>query len=45
MVAVGPGWHSHLAVLASRLEGREPDAFWATFTEAKREYERRLPEE
>lgn len=45
MLAVGPGWHSHLAVLVSRLQGREPEAFWGTFTEAKREYEKRFPEE
>jgi uncharacterized protein YndB with AHSA1/START domain len=45
MLAVGPGWHSHLAVLVSRLEGREPDAFWATFTEAKSEYEKRFVKE
>ena len=45
MLAVGPGWHAHLAVLVSRLEGREPEAFWATFTEAKRKYEKRIPEE
>jgi len=44
LLAVGPGWHSHLAVLVSRLEGREPEAFWGTFTEAKREYEKRIPE-
>jgi len=45
MLAVGPGWHSHLAVLVSRMEGREPEAFWGTFAETKREYEKRFPEE
>jgi uncharacterized protein YndB with AHSA1/START domain len=45
LLAVGPGWHSHLAVLVSRLEGREPEAFWASFTQAKREYEKRIPED
>jgi uncharacterized protein YndB with AHSA1/START domain len=45
MLAVGPGWHSHLAVLVSRLQGREPEAFWGSFTEAKSEYEKRFPEE
>jgi len=44
LLAVGPGWHAHLAVLVSRLEGREPEAFWGTFTEARREYEKRIPE-
>ncbi len=45
MLAVGPGWHSHLAVLVSRLEGREPDAFWAIYNSASGEYEKRVPEE
>jgi uncharacterized protein YndB with AHSA1/START domain len=45
MLAVGPGWHSHLAVLVSRLEGSEPDAFWAIYTDASGEYEKRVPEE
>lgn len=26
---VSSGWHAHLAVLAERLEGREPQAFWS----------------
>lgn len=43
MLAVGPGWHSHLAVLVDRLEGREPAAFWAIYTKARDEYEKRLP--
>jgi uncharacterized protein YndB with AHSA1/START domain len=45
MLAVGPGWHSHLAVLVDRLEGREPAAFWAVFIQARSEYEKRLPAE
>jgi len=45
MLAVGPGWHSHLAVLVSRMQGREPEAFWATFTETRAQYEKRLPKE
>ncbi len=43
MLAVGPGWHSHLAVLVDHLEGREPDAFWSTFTKAEAEYQKRIP--
>jgi len=43
MLGVGPGWHSHLAILVERLNGREPDAFWAIFARAKDEYEKRLP--
>jgi len=45
MLAVGPGWHSHLTVLVDRLEGREPEAFWAIYTKARGEYEKRLPAE
>jgi len=45
MLAVGPGWHTHLAVLVDRLNAREPQAFWSTFTAAKAEYENRLPED
>jgi uncharacterized protein YndB with AHSA1/START domain len=45
MLAVGPGWHSHLSVLVDRLEGREPEAFWTVFSNAKGEYEKRLPAE
>jgi hypothetical protein len=45
MLAVGPGWHSHLAVLVDRLEERESDAFWATFTRLEKEYQKRLPED
>lgn len=45
MLAVGPGWHSHLAVLGDRLDGREPEAFWAVYTRTKAEYEKRLPKE
>lgn len=43
LLAVGPGWHSHLAVLVSRLEGKEPDAFWAVYTKTSGEYEKRFP--
>ncbi len=42
-VDTAAGWHSHLAVLVDRLNGREPDAFWAMFTALNAEYEKRLP--
>jgi len=42
-LGVAAGWHSHLAVLADRLSGREPQAFWMTFTALNAEYEKRLP--
>jgi uncharacterized protein YndB with AHSA1/START domain len=43
MLAVGPGWHSHLTVLVERLNEREPEAFWAIFTRMQVEYGKRLP--
>jgi uncharacterized protein YndB with AHSA1/START domain len=45
MLAVGPGWHTHLAVLVERLQGREPEAFWTAFTRAEKDYEQRIPSE
>ncbi len=41
-VDVASGWHTHLSVLGERLNGREPDAFWATFTAVNDAYEKRL---
>jgi hypothetical protein len=43
MVGVSGGWHSHLAVLADRLAGRTPAAFWAAFARLESEYEKRIP--
>jgi uncharacterized protein YndB with AHSA1/START domain len=45
MVGVGGGWHSHLAVLEARLEGRDPPPFWPMVERLKREYEARVPAE
>jgi|SRR5579871_3370547 len=42
-LGVAAGWHSHLQVLADRLNGREPQAFWTTFTALNADYEKRLP--
>ncbi len=42
-LGVAAGWHSHLTILADRLNGREPQAFWNTFTPLHGEYEKRLP--
>jgi uncharacterized protein YndB with AHSA1/START domain len=38
MKNVGPGWHTHLAILAERLHGREPDNFWAMLEEVRGRY-------
>jgi uncharacterized protein YndB with AHSA1/START domain len=35
---VGPGWHTHLHVLAERLHGREPENFWAALQEVRAHY-------
>jgi len=42
-LGIASGWHSHLAVLADRLEGREPAAFWTIFAALSADYEKRLP--
>ena len=44
MVGVGSGWHSHLALLEARLEGRDPPRFWPMVERLEREYEARVPE-
>jgi uncharacterized protein YndB with AHSA1/START domain len=43
MVSVGGGWHTHLDILADRLEERKPPAFWATYLRREAEYEERIP--
>lgn len=43
VLMVSGGWHTHLDVLAQRLAGQEPGAFWTAFAEVHREYDRRLP--
>jgi len=43
MVGVGGGWHSHLAVLEARLEGREPPPFWPMVDRFHRDYEALIP--
>ena len=45
IVGVGGGWHSHLAVLEARLEGRDPPPFWPMVERLDREYEARVPTE
>lgn len=35
---VSPGWHAHLAILADRLNDREPGDFWAIWLEARKHY-------
>jgi uncharacterized protein YndB with AHSA1/START domain len=40
---VGPGWHSHLDLLATRLTGETPEPFWESWRRLKLEYAERLP--
>ncbi len=42
MKMVAPGWHTHLAILADRLTGDEPENFWVAFAHWKAHYERKL---
>ena len=43
MLSVAGGWHTHLDILADRLDGRTPPGFWTTHTRLEAEYERRIP--
>lgn len=38
------GWHCHLAVLADKLEGRIPPAFWDIFRRVSAEYANGIPQ-
>jgi len=42
MLGIGTGWHTHLGVLADRLNGREPGGFWSAFVANEAEYKKRL---
>lgn len=42
MIDVSGGWHTHLAVLADRLNGRTPPAFWALFGDIEDRYGERF---
>jgi uncharacterized protein YndB with AHSA1/START domain len=39
---VGPGWHSHLDVLAARMAGTEPEPFWDNWARLQKDYEQRV---
>jgi len=45
IVDVAGGWHTHLELLAARLEGRDPPPFWETVARVDKEYEARVPAE
>lgn len=42
MVGSAAGWHTHVGILADRLHGRRPAAFWPTHTRLEAEYEDRM---
>jgi uncharacterized protein YndB with AHSA1/START domain len=42
MANVAGGWHTHLAILADRLEGRTPPSFWRLFEGVEETYAQRL---
>ena len=43
MVGTAGGWHTHLAILVERANGRVPPAFWDVFREVDGKYEARVP--
>jgi uncharacterized protein YndB with AHSA1/START domain len=42
MPSVAAGWHAHLAILADRLDEREPRGFWSTYMRLEADYEKRF---
>lgn len=38
LISVASGWHTHLGILAARLEGNEPKGFWAVHNQMEKEY-------
>ncbi len=43
MVQTSGGWHTHLAILVERANGRVPMAFWTVFGDIEQDYEKRIP--
>jgi hypothetical protein len=42
MIAVAAGWHTHLSILAARLQDRDPPSFWPTHLALERDYAEKL---
>lgn len=42
IVGAAAGWHTHLNILADRLVGRAPKAFWPVHSEMERVYRQRI---
>jgi uncharacterized protein YndB with AHSA1/START domain len=45
LVSVSSGWHTHLGILADRLEGKEPQGFWKVHNQMEKEYGRLISEQ
>ena len=43
MVQTSGGWHTHLAILVERANGRVPQPFWTVFGDIEAEYEKLIP--
>lgn len=43
MLSVSGGWHTHLNILAARLNDHAPEPFWSTYGRLEGEYDKRLP--
>jgi len=43
MLSFGPGWHTHLGILADQLTGQVPKPFWSTFDGLVTDYDKRIP--
>ena len=43
LLMVSAGWHAHLDILVTRVEGGSPARFWDTWVSLKEDYDRRLP--
>jgi uncharacterized protein YndB with AHSA1/START domain len=42
MIMASGGWHTHLDILAERLAGNTPPAFWTVFLQMQEEYRKRF---
>jgi uncharacterized protein YndB with AHSA1/START domain len=42
MISVASGWHTHVNILADRIHGRRPRAFWATKARLEEQYRKQF---
>lgn len=42
LIGVGAGWHTHLGILADRLEGKNPKGFWSVHNKMEKAYAQRI---